>query len=210
MNNGLNETDMTKKIFFSFFIFLYTLQPLCAQNLDPGDGVRLTFFNISEQISGDYYLQQNHILQLPYAGLFKLEGKNYSAIKDQIIAKYDSLYRGVELIVTPLYKINVLGEVRTPGVYYVTGVEKLLDVIAMAGGETEDSDMSEILVQRKDGTLDFDAEDIINGDNDSEDFYLKSGDRIYVTRKWWVSAQNTTFLFTAASLVVAIYAVMTR
>jgi hypothetical protein len=95
-------------------------------------------------------------------------------------------------------------------VYYVTGVEKILDVIAMAGGETEDSDMGEILVDRKDGTLEFDAEDIIRGDPDTKDFYLQSGDRIYVTRKWWVSVQNSSFLFSAASLLVTIYAISIR
>ena len=197
-------------LLFIFFLLHISAFFLFAQKLDPGDGVRLTFFNISEEISGDYFVQQNNILQLPYVGLIKLDSVEYSMLKKDIVAKYDSLYRGVEIIVSPLYKINVLGEVRSPGVYYVTGVEKLLDVIAMAGGETEDSDMSEILVQRKDDTLDFDAEDIIRGGENAEDFYLKSGDRIYVTRKWWVSGQNTTFLFTAASLLVTIYAVFTR
>ena len=202
---------MKKCIFIiSFFLLLAAPWFTIAQELDPGDGVRITFFNVSEEISGDYFVQQNDILQLPYIGLLKLENKNYNTLKAEIVSKYDSLYRGVELIVSPLYRINVLGEVRRPGVYFVTGVEKLLDVIAMAGGETEDSDMSEILVQRKDEALDFNAEEIIRGDKDAKDFYLKSGDRIYVTRKWWVSAQNTTFLFTAAGLIVTIYAISTR
>jgi polysaccharide export outer membrane protein len=202
---------MKKYIFFiSFFLFLNIAKLSIAQELDPGDGVRLTFFNISEEFSGDYYVQQNYILQLPYIGLLKLEQRDYSLLKLEIAAKYDSLYRGVELIVSPLYRINVLGEVQNPGVYYVTGVEKLLDVVAMAGGETEDSDMSEILVQRKDETLDFDAEDLITGDGEAKDFYLQSGDRIFVTRKWWVTAQNMSFLFTAANLIVTIYAIATR
>ena len=195
---------------FLLFLILNIAQPVFSQNVEPGDGVRITFFNVSEEISGDYFIQQNNILQLPYVGLLNLVGKDYNMLKQEIVTKYDSLYRGVELIVTPLYKINVLGEVRRPGIYYVTGVEKILDVIAMAGGETEDSDMSEILVDRKENTLEFDAEDIIRGDPDTKDFYLKSGDRIYVTRKWWVSVQNTSFLFSAASLIVTIYAVTTR
>lgn len=202
---------MVKYLFLLLFFFVINfLNPLFAQTLDPGDGVRLTFFNISEEISGDYYVQQNNILQLPYIGLIKLEDNDYKTIKKVITAKYDSLYRGVELIVTPLYKINVLGEVRRPGVYFVTGVEKLLDVIAMAGGETEDSDMGEILVDRKHQSFVFDAEEIIRGDEDVKDFYLISGDRIYVTRKWWVAGQNTAFLFTAASLIVTLIAVLTR
>jgi len=195
---------------FFLFLFLCVFQSVYTQNLEPGDGVRITFFNVSEEISGDYFIQQNNILQLPYVGLLKLDDKDYQMLKQEIVTKYDSLYRGVELIVTPLYKINVLGEVRRPGVYYVTGVEKILDVIAMAGGETEDSDMGEILVDRKEGTLEFDAEDIIRGDPDTKDFYLQSGDRIYVTRKWWVSVQNSSFLFSAASLLVTIYAISIR
>ena len=196
--------------FFSIVLFIVSLQETNANILNPGDGVRITFYNISDAISGDFFIQQDSSLQLPYIGMLNTSLRDYSDLKKEITVKYDSLYRGVELIVSPLYKINVLGEVRRPGVYFATGVEKLLDVLAMAGGETEDSDMSEILVQRKDGTLIFDAEEIIRGKKGAKDFYLNSGDRIYVTRKWWVSAQNTTFLFTAAGLVVTIYAVLTR
>ncbi len=37
-----------------------------AQYLNPGDGVRIAFFNISDKISGDYFIQQDGNLQLPY------------------------------------------------------------------------------------------------------------------------------------------------
>lgn len=202
---------MKKCIFIiSFFLLLAAPWFTIAQELDPGDGVRIKFFNISEEISGDYFVQQNDILQLPYIGSLKLEDKDYNILKAEIVTKYDSLYRGVELIVSPLYRINVLGEVRRPGVYFVTGVEKLLDVIALAGGETEDSDMSEILIQRKNETLNFNAEEIIRGEKNSHDFYLQSGDRIFVTRKWWVTGQNTTFILTTLSLIVTTYAVFSR
>ena len=70
----------------------------------PGDGVRITFFNVSEEISGDYFIQQNNILQLPYVGLLRLHNKEYDLLKEEIFSKYDSLYRGVELIISPLYK----------------------------------------------------------------------------------------------------------
>ena len=112
-----------KLIALSVFIILIYFIPnqLPAQKLEPGDGVRITFFNITDDISGDYYIQSNNILQLPHVGLIALDQKDYNTLKNEIVAKYDSLYRGVELIVSPLYKINVLGEVRRPGVYYVTG-----------------------------------------------------------------------------------------
>jgi protein involved in polysaccharide export with SLBB domain len=103
----------------------------------------------------------------------------------------------------------VLGEVRTPGVYYVTGVEKLLDVIALAGGETADSDMSEIFVERQEEEFVFDAEELLEDEGENKDFYLKSGDRVFVSRKWG-TARNTALLFTGAGLLVAIIALVTR
>jgi len=201
-----------KKIIFIISFIITGLISLEAQILEPGDGVRISFYNITdEDISGDYYIQQNGILQLPYIGLLNIKERNFNLVQSEIETKYDSLYTGVELIVLPLFRISVLGEVRTPGVYYVTGVEKLLDVIALAGGETADSDMSEIYVERKNQEFIFDAEELIEGQSEQEqkDFYLKSGDRVYVSRRWG-TARSTALIISAAGLLVAIAALVTR
>lgn len=198
------------KIVFSFIIVLLNLLTLHAQILEPGDGVRISFFNISEEdVSRDFYVQQNGDLQLPYIGIIPTNSKEFNLVRSEIEMKYDSLYRNVELIILPLYRISVLGEVRVPGVYYVTGVEKLLDVIALAGGETADSDMSEIYVERKNEEFVFNAEELIEEESDLEDFYLKSGDRVYISRKWGTS-RNTAMLISTAGLLVAIVALVLR
>ena len=89
--------------------------------------------------------------------------------------------------------------------------EKPLDVIALVGGETADSDMSEIYVQRKDREFIFDAEELIEGQGNQqeEDFYLKSGDRVFVSRKWGASS-NTAILISATGLLVAVIALFLR
>jgi len=196
-------------IVFSVLILL-TPQLTSAQKLIPGDGVRLTFYNVGEIITGDYFVQQDGILQLPYAGILQATDKDYKVLKSVILVKYDSLFRDVELIISPLYRIKVLGEVGAPGVYYATGVEKLLDMIAIAGGETQDSDMGEILLVRKEERIIFDAEEIMDGDNEILDFFVRSGDIIFVTRRWWVAGQNAAFLITAAAFLVTTFAVVTR
>ncbi len=210
----LNKTngEFMKKIILIVIFIICNLFSLQAQVLEPGDGIRITFYNITgEDISGDYYIQQNGLLQLPYIGLLRINERDYNLVKSEIGTKYDSLYTGVELIILPLYRISVLGEVRTPGVYYVTGVEKLLDVIALAGGETADSDMSEIYVERKNQEFIFDAEELIEGQGEHEekDFYLKSGDRVFVSRKWG-SSSNTALLISAAGLLVALMALFLK
>jgi len=104
-----------------FFVSNFITQ---AQYLNPGDGVRIAFFNITDKISGDYYIQQDGNLQLPYLGLISTLNRTYPAIEAEIVKKYDSLYVKPELTVQPLYKINILGEVKAPGYYYVTDGEK--------------------------------------------------------------------------------------
>ena len=198
-----------KTLFYIVVLIIFSLMSLQAQILEPGDGVRIRFLNIDEKISGDYFIQQKGALQLPYIGIIQTKERDYSTIKTEIDTKYDSLYRAVELTILPLFRISVLGEVRTPGVYYVTGVEKLLDVIALAGGETADSDMSEIFVERQNEEFIFDAEKLLEDKGEQKDFYLKSGDRVFISRKWG-TAKNTALLFTAAGLAIAIIALATR
>ncbi len=88
---------------------------LKAQYLNPGDGVRIAFFNISDKISGDYYIQQDGKIQLPYAGLITTTNKPYPELKLKLLRSMIPLYINPELTVQPLYKINILGEVKLPG-----------------------------------------------------------------------------------------------
>lgn len=201
----------TMKIAFLTVLLIICYTPfLNAQMLEPGDGVRINFYNISgEDISGDYYVQQTGRLQLPFIGEISTNNQPFDSLRKEIRSRYDRIYRGVELILQPIFRISVLGEVQNPGVYYVTGVEKLLDVIALAGGETADSDMSEVYVERKDQEFVFNVEQLIEGGNSQKDFYLQSGDRVYVSRKWGTS-RNTAMMISAAGLIVAVIALITR
>ncbi len=53
-------------LFCLFFLLSLIVQ---AQKLNPGDGVRITFLNITDQITGDYNIQQDGNIQLPFIGL---------------------------------------------------------------------------------------------------------------------------------------------
>jgi len=48
-------------------------------------------------------------------------------------------------------KVSVLGEVREPGWYQITGRTTVLDVLAMAGGLTEYADKKGVELIRQDG-----------------------------------------------------------
>jgi len=183
---------------------------LFAQKLNSGDGVRIILFNISDPISGDYYIQRGGNIQLPYIGLIKAIDREFDLIKKEILTKYDSLYRNPELTVQPLFKISILGEVRSPGLYYVTGVEKLSDVIAMAGGETSDANLNKVYFIRGNKKIDINAQEMLQKGSKVKDIGLRSGDQIYVPRKWWVGVRNASVLVSAAAVIVAIVGMVLR
>ncbi len=191
------------------FIMISTIMTR-AQYLNPGDGVRIAFFNITDQISGDYYIQQDGKIQLPYVGLITTTQRPYPEIKSEITMKYDSLYKNPELTVQPLYKINILGEVRTPGYYYVTDVEKITGIFALAGGVTTDADLDNVYIIRNDKEIELDAQNLIESGSTMGDIGLQSGDRIFVPKTWWANARSVTIILSVVSALVTIAVLILR
>jgi protein involved in polysaccharide export with SLBB domain len=199
---------MMKKVLLSFFI-LFNIS-IIPQALNPGDGVRVIFYNIPENISGDYHIQMDGRVQMPFIGLITTRDRDFTEIREEITHKYDSLYRNPELTIQPLLRINILGEVRQPGFYYLTGVEKLSGLMAMAGGETSDADISNIYIIRNDQELALDSEELLAGGGTVGDIGLQSGDRIFVPRQWWVGARNAAVIVSGVAVLVTLVSLFVR
>jgi polysaccharide export outer membrane protein len=181
---------------------LFFSHQLFAQKIQPGDGVRLTFYNIPDAESGDYFVQQDGNIQLPYVGLVATLERSFKSIQEEIIEKYRSIYRDPELTVQPLYKINVLGEVNKPGMYFVTGVEVFSDLIALAGGETPDANLGKVLIIREEQKIEIDAREVLQKGRKLQEIGLQSGDQVYVSRKKILGLNNATVWISLAALVV--------
>jgi protein involved in polysaccharide export with SLBB domain len=178
-----------------------------AQTLHPGDGIKLILYHITDAISGDYFIQEDDFISLPFLGKIKAGGRNIDSLKAEINMKYNNLYKNPELTILPIIRINIFGEVRNPGFYYVTGIDKLSDIIAKAGGTTPDADLEDINITRQNKKIEINGEKAIQSGSKLDDIGLQSGDQIYVTRKWFTGATQTIFLSTigvVASIVIAI------
>jgi len=201
---------MCKRTCFAVvFIFFLSLHSVYAQQFTPGDGVRVTFYNISDQISGDYYVQTDGNIQLPYIGLIKTSDRNFETVRAEIISRYESLYKNPEITVQPLYKIRILGEIRKPGIYYVTGVEKLSDVLALAGGETENANLNKIYFIQNDAKININAKEMFEKGRKISDIGLKSGDQIYIPRKW-LSLRKASVILTAVAVTATVVSLVIR
>ena len=197
-------------IFFTTLCIFVSLNSF-AQRINPGDGIRISFLDIQDVITGDYYIQPNGLINLPIIGAINTSNKDFNVIKSEIESRYDSLYKDPHLSVNALFRINILGEVRNPGFYYVSDSEKITAIIAFAGGTTENADLDNIKLIRNFKEIEINVEDIIREGSTATDFGLQSGDQVFVPRNWW--ADNSvwvTIVISAAALILTTYALFFR
>ncbi len=203
---------MRKQVYFSITILLFVLSSAgLTHELNPGDGIRVTVYNLADdEVSGDFFVQQDSTILFPYIGTVSTGSSTVDSIRKEIVIRYQTIYRDLEIAIQPLYKVNVLGEVDSPDIYYVTGIEELSDLLAMAGGETDAADISNIFLIRDGRKVNIDAEKILHGELRLSDLGIKSNDDIYVPRKRLMSFRNASVLLSAAALVVTSIGVFTR
>ena len=188
---------------FTVFISLNSY----AQKINPGDGIRLSFLDQEDVTTGDYYIQPNGLVNLPVIGVINTTNKDFKEIRAEIEFCYDSLYKDPHLSVNALFRINILGEVATPGFYYVADSEKFTAILAFAGGTTADADLENIKLIRNFKQIDIDVETIIQEGNTATDFGLQSGDQIFVPRNWWADNYRwITILLSVTALLITAYA----
>jgi protein involved in polysaccharide export with SLBB domain len=196
-------------LFVTLFIFI-SLNSY-AQELNPGDGVRISFIDIEDVITGDYYIQPNGLISLPLIGFINTNNRDFKEIKSEIEFRYDSLYKYPHLSVNALFRINVLGEVRTPGFYYVSDYEKFTAILSLAGGTTATADLDNIILIRNYQEIQIDIEDIIQEGSTASEFGLQSGDQVFVPRDWWAAnSVLLSFVVTTIALAITIYSVFIR
>jgi len=197
-------------IFLTLAISLSMSLESQAQKLSAGDGVRVSFLDINDIITGDYFIEPTGLIQLPFIGIINTTNKDINEIISEIEFRYDSLYKNPQLTVHALFRINVLGEVNNPGFYYVSELEKFTAILALAGGTTGNADLESIKLLRNFEEIQLDVETIIKEGSSATDFGLQSGDQIFVPRTWWADAKGLTILISAASLVVVIIALIAK
>lgn len=200
---------MKKSYLFIYLLTIFTSFNF-AQKLSPGDGVRIIFLNITDQISGDYYIQQDGNLQLPFIGLVKTTNVDFKVLKQTIFNMYSELYKDPTLTIQPLLRINILGEVRTPGYYYVTDVEKMTGILALAGGVTGAAATDDIYIIRDGKEIRLSKSEVIEKGNTAADLGLQSGDRIFIPRSFWADAGQYGLILSGIAVIATLISLLLR
>jgi polysaccharide export outer membrane protein len=172
-----------------------------------GDSVELAVVGYGEELDGIYRVDIDGEIDLPFVGAVAAEGKTFLEVERAIQERVWAYYiNRPDVVVRPLYAITVLGEVRRPGTFDISGGERLSTLIALAGGTSDNALLSKSRVTREGESMQRNLNQALESGRTIEDIGITSGDVVYVPRKgWWRDFRNWAALVSAVSLSVAVY-----
>jgi polysaccharide export outer membrane protein len=175
-----------------------------AVTLNPGDLVRVQIWR-EEDLSGEFLVDESGMVTLPLIGEKRVAGIPIRRLRTELLEAYRVYLRNASINITPLRRINVLGEVARPGLYPVDPTVSLAGVVALAGGATGTGDIRKIRIVRE-GTVLMERAGAAETLNALE---LRSGDQIFVDRRGWFD-RNSTFVVSAILSITSIVITLAR
>lgn len=185
-----------------------TASPVAPDSLGvlrPGDAVKLSIWR-EPDLSGEFQVNENGDIVFPKIGALPVTTLTPDALKRTLLGAYSEYLRNPSIEITLLRRVQVLGAVRTPGLYAVDPTMTLADVIARAGGSTPQGNTKKFELRRGGERI----KTTFTADARIADTPLRSGDQLFIPERSWFS-RNTWVLAGALSASTTIFvALMAR
>lgn len=167
----------------------------------PTSRERLTILQPEQlQTSGRLFtVTEEGVALFPLIGAVRVAGRPFTEVRREIEEAYQAKLVGTAVLVTPVVRIAVLGEVRQPGLLPVDPTFTVADVLAAAGGITPLGNPSRITLSGDRGSIRFSLTD--NGEVLAQP--LRPGDQIVVPRRGWVRENLNVLIGAGASVLAA-------
>jgi polysaccharide export outer membrane protein len=150
-----------------------------AAELHPGDMVKVTVWR-SPEMSGDFIVGASGTLQHPLYQSVPVAGVPLAQVVHRLQQFLSHYQDDPQLVVVPLFRVTVGGEVRLPNLYSLPTETTISQAVAQAGGATQDGRLDKVRILR--GGHEYIA-DLTRADAAWANTPVRSGDQILVTRK---------------------------
>lgn len=143
----------------------------------------------SAEIQGHLVNSEGKIF-FPYIGEVDVGGKTLVEIREDVsrrLARYiQNPQLDVRIASFRSKKVNISGEVKTPGVAPVTDMPMtLVEALTLAGGRTPEAALQRVQVVRDGVTRTFDVQALLEHGDMSQNVLLQDGDVVYVPENSW-------------------------
>jgi polysaccharide export outer membrane protein len=147
-----------------------------------------------EEYSGLFKVGDAGTIQYPGIGQIEVAGQTMGTITADVRERLGQFFNAPFVTVSLQFSIDVLGEVRGAGLYPVDPTLTVLDIVAMAGGPTENGNINKIRLLRGGQSMDLRFESDEVGALTLQAVGLRSGDQVYVTRRGFTRQDVHTLL----------------
>lgn len=184
-----------------------SLEPPGSDGVRPGDVIDLQFWNQSD-LDGAHSVDRDGRVYLPLVRSVELAGLSEAEIRERLTSLYREFYEDPLIMVKVKLGVNVTGAVGQPGRYSLDPSFTLFDALGAAAGMQHDGDRSEVELIRDGRRHIIDVDDALVTAN-AESLRLRSGDWIYVPRRFWTLQRVATYA-TITVLLLQIITIATR
>jgi polysaccharide export outer membrane protein len=150
-----------------------------ATELSPGDPVRVKVWREPE-LSGDFVVTPEGTLDHPRFDTVQVVGVPLQVARARLRAFLSKEYTDPLIILEPMLRVAVQGEVRQPSLYPMSRATTVGQAIAIAGGPTERGKLNEVRLVRGTEQLQL---DLTKPNSSDASMVVRSGDQLYVGRR---------------------------
>lgn len=177
--------------------------PRSVGTMRPGDVLDIAVYR-EREMTGKYLIDSRGVVQIPGLGDIVAGGLTPTEIKQRLSEQL--VRRGVanpEIAVSPLVRVSVLGEVRSPALYPVDPGTTLIQLLTIAGGPTDRAKLSSAYVVRENQRFPVNLESAMAGSPTGR-VVLYSNDVLVVPKKTGLTRENVAFLLSGVTVLLSI------
>ena len=170
----------------------------------PNDAVEIKIWR-QEDLSGWYSVDADTSINIPLLGKISIKDIPIDSLHQLLANNFKNYYTDIFVDINFYYRINIFGEVKTPGYYYMKSEDNLINLLAQAGGPTERGNLCNIKILNLGTEKQMNLERILKSGNNLDLLELRPGDVVIVARRFMPAFQEWSVLFTLGTLILQIY-----
>ena len=174
--------------------------------LRPGDVAKIVVWS-HEELSGEFPVDENYDLFYPIVGAINVRQMSVAQLRERIIHELEQLFQRPFVVLVPLFRVAVLGEVMAPSLYSVDPTMTVFDIVAQAGGPTRDANQRKIQLVRGGQTIPLALDASALGRATLRELGVRSGDQIVVARKR-ITLQELGFGMQILMVTLQVYTIL--
>jgi polysaccharide export outer membrane protein len=170
--------------------------------LRPGDVLKLNVWREPDW-SGEFAVNEAGVAVLPRLGAIQVTTMSADSLRRFLVDSLGRFLRNPSIEVTPLRRVQILGAVRTPGLYPVPATVSVGDAVGLAGGATPQGKADRVVLRRGGERLQVN----LSRDTPLSNTPIRTGDELFVPQRSWVSRNMglvTAGLSAATSVFIAL------